>query len=425
MQPTHKSINYTLSHNLCTGCGVCEGACPSKAITTIVKEGRFLPKIDDALCRNKKGCHRCMDACPGVGVNLKQIAQEQLQEEKTVVHPLLGNYISCVTGHSTEHDIRYHAASGGMLSQVLIFLLEKGYIDGAVVTKFDSTNKLLVHSFIATTREEILAAKSSKYSPVTLNKAIQEIKAKEGRFIIVGVPCHIQGFRKYEQLDKKFKEKIVGYFGIYCSSGRSFYLTEHVFKERNIKKEGLTYLAYRDEGCLGSMVVRGNNDSKPFEYKERYQSYFHPLRSFFIPRRCLLCIDHFAELTDVSFGDIHVAPYLADKIGVNSVIIRNSKFLTWLEEAKEAGVMQVEPLEPELLVKSQIVAQKKKTKVGTFMQIDRWLGRKVPQYDINLKPYFNWKYVVIYIHTMAQIFIGRNKSLWFLIDKLKSTPPKE
>ena len=136
-----------------------------------------------------------------------------------------------------------------MASQFLIFLLEKGYIDGAVVTAFDPKNELLVRSYIAHNREEVLQAKSSKYAPVSLHGMAQAIKQEDGtRYVIVGLPCHIQGFRKLEAIDRKFREKIAGYFAIYCSSGRTFYLTEHVFKERDIRKEDLTCFAYRDEG---------------------------------------------------------------------------------------------------------------------------------------------------------------------------------
>lgn len=256
MEKIKPNISYTVSHSLCTGCGICEGTCPSHAIQMQVKDGRFIPHVDASLCKNEKGCHRCYDACAGLGIDIVQIAKDDLSSEETKQDGFVGSYISCHTGHSTDEDIRYHSASGGMVSQMLIWLLEKGYVQGAVVTKFDPSNELLVNSFVATTKEEILAAKSSKYSPVTLNTAIQDIKSREGKFVIVGVPCHIQGFRKYEKLDKRFKEKIFGYFGIYCSCGRTFYLTEYAFRERGIDKNLLTYFAYRDEGCLGSMVAR-------------------------------------------------------------------------------------------------------------------------------------------------------------------------
>jgi coenzyme F420 hydrogenase subunit beta len=332
--------------------------------------------------------------------------------------------MECFTGYSTDYDIRYHSASGGVLSQFLIWLLEKKHINGAVVTKFSPDNELLVESFIATNREEVLSAKSSKYAPVALNDAIRYIKSREGKFVIVGLPCHIQGFRKYEKMDKKFKEKIAGYFGLYCSGGRNFYLTEYIFKEQNINKKDLTYFSYRDEGCLGSMVAKGISSAtlKPFHYAERYQQYFHPLRSFFKPRRCLLCIDHFAELADVSFGDIHIEPYTQDKIGINSLVVRNPQFLQWLNDAVKDGDVKIQPLNEQLLIKSQFP---KKTKNAIFLKIDKLRGRETPKYTVEIKCSTSLKSIIHYITTLLQIFIGKHKNLWSVIPFLKQKTPTE
>ena len=333
------NINFTLRYDLCTGCGICVDACPSRIIVMEAREGRFVPRINDELCNNDRGCHRCMDACPGIGIDLCRIANEQYNDDGTNEDKMVGRYLKCFTGHSNDQDIRFHSASGGMVSSFLVFLMEKKLIDGAVVTAFDAKNELLVNSYIAHNREEVLRAKSSKYSPVSLHGMAKAIKEAEGsRYVIVGLPCHVQGFRKLEAIDRKFKEKIAGYFAIYCSSGRTFHLTEHVFKERGIDKNRLTYFAYRDEGCLGSMVAKQRRNIRVTDsnseislkddvYKEKYQSYYHPLRSFFIPRRCLFCIDHYGELGDVCFGDIHIEPYIEDKIGVNSLIVRKKKWL--------------------------------------------------------------------------------------------------
>ena len=107
------NISYTLHHDLCTGCGICEDACPHGAITTVVKQGRFLPKIDESLCRNRKGCHRCMDSCPGVGVDLVKMTDEFFMNDGTKTDKWAGRYLKCFTGHSNNGDIRYHCASGG------------------------------------------------------------------------------------------------------------------------------------------------------------------------------------------------------------------------------------------------------------------------------------------------------------------------
>ena len=433
MEKVIPNVTYTLRHNLCLGCGICESACPSKAINIIVNKGRFIPQVDETKCKNDKGCHRCHDVCPGLGVNLQRIAKEQFADEQTKTDKWVGHYLKCFTGHSNDEDIRYHCASGGMVSQFLIFLLEKGYIDGAVVTAFDPKNELLVRSYIAHNREEVLQAKSSKYAPVSLHGMAQAIKQENGtKYVIVGLPCHIQGFRKLEAIDRKLREKVIGHFAIYCSSGRTFYLTEHVFKERGIRKEDLIYFAYRDEGCLGSLVAKqqrgirvanSNSETALYKedevYKERYQSYYHPLRSFFIPRRCLFCIDNYGELGDVCFGDIHIKPYMDDKIGVNSLVVRKRQWLDLLEEAKSENFITLDEIPVETLNASQQMAGKKKGRNKRFIVLNKRLGRIMPEYDVPLPDKTGLKTVLDYLQNRVQQFLGRHKSLWWVVSKLK------
>ena len=432
------NISFTVANDLCTGCGVCAAACPTSAISTVVEKGRFLPQIDKTICNNSKGCHRCYDVCPGVGVNLVSMALENFEDNGIREDKMAGRYLRCYTGYSTDHEIRYHSASGGMVSQFLIWLLEKGKIDGAVVTRFDNSNQLLVKSFIATTREEVISARSSKYAPVSLHEALCELKTQAGsRFVVVGLPCHIQGVRKLMATDKIIRSKIIGLFAIYCSSGRTFYMTEHVFRERGIPQDKLTYFQYRDEGCLGKMVAKcplaegdtirvtnSNSESVPYNeervYKEHYQSYYHPLRSFFIPRRCLYCIDHYGELGDICFGDIHIKPYSDDKIGVNSLIVRKQSWLDLLEECRHDGAVALNEISFKTISDSQAMSFKKKGRNGAFINISRRLGQKVPEYDVDYLRRPTRRDWIDYASNMFQQFVGRNKVMWPFINKMKS-----
>lgn len=437
-QYKYTNINYTLRHDLCTGCGICEAACPTAAISTIVKDGRFVPSIDDTRCNNSKGCHRCYDVCPGVGVNIITLAKESFVDEGVKQDKMAGRYLRCYTGYSTDHEIRYHSASGGMVSQFLIWLLEKGKINGAIVTRFDNSNPLMVESYIAKTKNEIISARSSKYAPVSLHQALKDLKAAEGsRYVVVGLPCHIQGVRKLMDVDRRIREKISGLFAIYCSCGRTFYMTEHVFKERGIKQENLNYFQYRDEGCLGKMVakcplaegdtirvVNSNSESVAYNeeriYKEHYQSYYHPLRSFFIPRRCLLCIDHYGELGDICFGDIHIKPYSDDKIGVNSLIVRKQKWLDLLEECRRDGAIVLDEIPFQKISNSQPMSFKKKGRNGAFIKISRKLGSKVPVYDVDYLRKPTRRDWMDYFSNRFQQFLGSHKCLWPLISRLKA-----
>lgn len=428
------NINKTLKSDLCTGCGICEGACPFRAITIIVDKGNFRPKIDFNKCTH---CGRCVKACPGLGVDLVKLA-EKYQSNASKYDKMVGRYEMSFIGYSNEYEIRYHSASGGMVSQFIIWLLENKKIDGAVVTKFDKENPLLVKTFIATTREDVISSRSSKYSPVSLNKAVHDIKEASGsRYVVVGLPCHIQGIRKLMEIDKKLREKVVGLFGLYCSSGRSYYLTEHIFKERGIDSNQLSYFQYRDEGCLGYLVAKLSTKSQKtirvincyskcvihdenLIYKEHYQSYYHPLRSFFIPRRCLFCIDHYAELADICFGDIHIKPYSNDHIGVNSIIVKNSYWLSLLEECQNSGAVHLEKIPFKYISDSQKMSFKKKGRNGAFIYIGKKFGMTMPEYDVDYLRHPTQKDWIDYIQNRFQQFLGKHKSLWWIISILKS-----
>ena len=412
---SYKNITYTTHHDLCTGCGVCEDACPKKVISFVIDKGNFRPVVNEDICNS---CGRCLNACPGVGFNFKKYHEEKLAEDATLHYDkMVGAYQKCFTGYSNEYDIRWHSASGGMVSQFLIWLLENDKIDGAVVTRFDRENKLLVKCYIARTREEVLAGRSSKYAPVTMAGMALAIKEAEGnRFVVVGIPCHIEGFRKLMTIDKRLREKIAGLFSIYCSSGRSFYLTEHVFKVRGINWKKLTYFQYRDEGCLGSMVATEENKT----HKELFQSYYHPLRSFFVPRRCLFCIDHYGEVGDICFGDIHIPPFSDDKVGLNSIVVKDSQWLSLLEECGKSGAVTLTEIPFGTVSDSQKMSFKKKGRNGAFVNWNKKLGKRVPQYDVDYLRQPTKHDILDWYQNRFQQFLGSHKSLWWLVNKLQS-----
>jgi coenzyme F420 hydrogenase subunit beta len=409
----NSNISFVVGNQMCTGCGICEDVCPKNAILIKQILGENRPRVNKDLCLGEK-CGRCMKVCPGMGTPLKSYADQLFDAGGLKEDKYIGKYVGLHTGYSLDSDIRYHCASGGMVSQMLIFLLDKGIIDGAVVTGFGDDHITPV-SYIAKTKEEILAAKSSKYCPVSLNKLGNEIVANDGKYIIVGLPCHIQGFRKRMLIDKKFKEHVVGLFSIYCSSNRTFGARDYILKRYKINKSAISYFSFRDEGCLGSLkVITKKIVTIPFS------KYYAPmLRSFFKPHRCLTCIDHYGALADVCFGDIHIKPYSDDHVGISSWISRSEYWERLFSQAAYEGYIHMDNIEADILNRSQAtMLYPKERKAHAVIKMDKMLGRSVPDYNKELeKPKIKDYISEIICH--LQRFIGRHSALWFIINILQ------
>ena len=326
----------------------------------------------------------------------------------------VGHYKSLYTGHSCDDDVRYHSASGGMVTSFLIFLIDKHIIDGAIVTRYSKKDGITPEPFIARSREELIAARSSKYCPVSMERVRSLINEAQGKFVVVGLPCHVQAFRKLAKVDSKFRTRVYGYFSIYCSSNRSFYGRDYLLKNIHVKKNDISYFAFRDDGCLGYMKVISKHNGESV-VKIPFIQYYGSIRSFFKPHRCLTCIDHYGELADVCFGDIHIKPYSDDHIGISSWIVRSNYWDNLFHQAADEGYIIMSPLEAEVLNFSQAgMLYPKKRRAKAVMNMDRLLGRATVKYDKELDNPQMKDYIKEIICHM-QRFVGRRRYLWFLI----------
>lgn len=407
-----ENISYTVSHNLCLGCGICSDVCPTDSILITNKNGEYLPSVNVKTCNNSLGCHICTTICPGLGVNLEKIGKSNFGvSNKSKYHPLLGYYHYGYFGYSTNFDIRFHAASGGLVSSVLAYLLDKQIISAAVVVENDLSQPFLNRTVLIHNSSDLYKNRSSKYCPVKFDGIVSKILREDGPVVIVGLPCVLHGYRKYEKLSKAFRQKVFGYFGLYCSGNRTFNMTEYVLSKHKIDITSLKYFQYRDNGCLGDLIAIDDNKKLQIPY----QLFFHPLRSIFIPDRCQLCIDHYAELADISFGDIHYGKYKDDKVGINSIVVRNEKFVSLLEDAAKEGYIHIEDLSEEELVKCQASAPKKKGRVGGVLKFRKAIGLKNPEYDVKLTKFVYWKSIAYYLYAKCQMFVGKHRWLWWII----------
>lgn len=370
------TIESVVKDGLCTGCGTCAGLCPTEAIEMVAdkRKGNYLPKLDKERCID---CGICYQVCPGRQIDFKRLNLKIFGKEPEDI--LIGNYLNCYIGHSTDYDIRYNSASGGLITQLLIFASEEGIIDGALVTRMKRDSPLEPEPFIARTKEEITEASKSKYCPVSANISLKKILKSErgGRFAIVGLPCHIHGIRKTEEINKGLKEKIALHLGIFCSHTPNFWGTELLLRNLHVRNDEVVKLDYRGEGWPGYMRV----SQKGRETLLLLPDYWNFLGSdFFIPARCLMCGDQTSELADISFGDAWL-PGLSDEIG-SSIIVSRTRFgEQFLRKAMAKNLIQLDQVTANEVKCSQVTALYFKKK---SLQARLKLFRKKPFLNVTL-----------------------------------------
>lgn len=408
------NVSTTVKNKLCLGCGVCQDICPRNCIH--IEHGRTnVPVVGGDACIE---CGKCLKVCAGIGINVDERAKKLYADEGTCESVYLGRYVTCFKGYSTNHDLRFHSASGGCLSQFLIWLLERGLIDGAVVTKFREDSPMTPQPFIARSRAEILSAKSSKYCVVSMDGILTEIKQTPGRYVVVGLPCHIHAIRKIMDVDKQIHERIVGCFAIYCSGNKTMDSQRYLLYRYGVDGNKLKDFAYRDDGCLGSMHFRdekGENLVKPIYYMD----YYLGMRSFFSISRCGQCNDFFGELADIAFGDLNRGKETDDPIGVNSLIARSQYWSRLLRQCHEDGFLWIEEVNASTMIEANSGCRYKKGE-GFHAQrnLRKFFGKAVPVYDNILDVHPSKRAYLKAIVGCAARVVGRHSSLWFIIKGL-------
>ena len=291
-----KTVQFVVNSQMCTACGGCSGLCPEDAITMEINPyGIFTPNINKKKCIE---CGICVEVCPGHEFNYWEF-QERIFRTKNI-DPVIGHYIETWAGQTTDHDVHLKAQSGGLVSTMLMYCLENGLADGAVVTRWSRNDPFKPEVYLARDQSEILDAVGSKYNPIPLGTIIKELLIDDGRFIVVGTSCQIHTFRKAEKIYPQLSEKIILYLGLHCAKVFNFhYHDQIVFKVRETKNNIINF-GFRDKlwrgwPCDMRLV---NQFGRDYYLSGSYSKAW--ARSFFSNYRCQFCFDKLNEFSDIS-----------------------------------------------------------------------------------------------------------------------------
>lgn len=370
-------INEVALSGLCTGCGTCVGICPERVLRVeMTQGGTYVPKIAQSDCEE---CFLCEEVCTVNNDNIKEL--NQFIFHKMPDNRLIGNFISCYGGYSTDSAIRWSATSGGLITSLLVLLLQNELIDGALLTRIDKYNPLQAEPFIARTEKDILSAMGAKYVPVPLNQLLNQVLSEDGTFAVVGLPCHIQAIRRAELNVKDLRDRMVYHFGLTCSHTLTHHGVEYILHNMGVSVDRIVKLEYRGGGWPGGIKVLLRDGQQRFLpnqaslWSEVFGAYF------FVPFCCTVCHDHLNEFADISFGDAWLPDIRKrDKIGTSIAITRTRTGEHLLKAAASNGEIEVFALSCEDVIQSQLWPLLfKKRNIKARLRFLDLFGRPVPK----------------------------------------------
>ncbi len=297
-------LKYIVDNDLCTRCGTCAGVCPVNAITL---DGTNYP-IVNSLCI---GCGKCLKVCPGIDVDFPGLTR-QLFEKKFNINDILGFFTHFYAGYALDLNVRANASSGGVITQLLIYLLDKKIIDGAIVTMMNPKAPCESMAVIAKTKDELIQSMQSRYTIVPVNRQLSNIKQMKGKFALVGLPCHIHGFWKLANIDPNIKEKIFLTLGLFCHINLELQGTLELQRNSGISNNNIQNFEYRSGVWPGVFRITQKDGTKQNLHASNYKDgAYNYLSRLYYSKRCLYCIDGSSEMADISFAD----PWIQDAKG--------------------------------------------------------------------------------------------------------------
>jgi coenzyme F420 hydrogenase subunit beta len=283
---------------LCHHCGGCVTFCTAVNYGALELDADGKPRYKDK--EKCIECGLCYVICPEI---------DELDEEtkKLVAWSApIGRVLKMTVARSKDQEVLNRATDGGIVTSLLLHLLNKGRIDGAIVSKQVGLFKR--QPWLAQSRKEIIEAAgfhfdtshgmtmfSDVYSTYSPSMAQLENVAKRRlkRVAFVGTPCQINTLRRMEVLGIVPSDTIRYHLGLFCTG--NFFFGE----EQRRQLEDLGKFKWEE-------VDKINLKEELMIHLRNKEVRYIPLDQLDFMKRhaCLYCADYSAEFADLSFGGI-------------------------------------------------------------------------------------------------------------------------
>lgn len=251
-------------------------------------------------------------------------------------------------GFAADPEIRFSASSGGALSALALYCLEREGMKFVLHTAQDNEKPWQNRTVQSRTRREILARTGSRYSPASPCDSVRAIEESDGPCVFIGKPCDTAAVFKMRKIRPNLDRNLGLVLTFFCAGTPSSDGTLKLIESMNVDFREVSSLRYRGEGWPGRFKVLYNGGSeKSLSYMDSWGTLTR-----FRPPRCHLCPDGLGRVADISCGDAWDKFETGDK-GRSLIVIRTALGREIFQRAIAAGYIEAVPSGPAQVLSAQ------------------------------------------------------------------------
>ena len=342
-----KTVADIARWRLCLGCGACAFICPEKKIklADFIEEGiRPVLQADDC-----GSCSACLEVCPGYVNDHTEINQRAgiMPELK----PTCGPVLEIWEGYAADSEIRHAGSSGGLITALALYCLEKEGMHGALHIGGDPDNPIRNKTRLSRTRQELFSQTGSRYAPASACDCLDLIESAPAPCVFIGQPSEVTALTKTERIRPELKKKVGLTISFFCAGSPTTKGTVELLKSMGVDPGQVQALRYRGNGWPGHFAVTLKGQSAPahqMTYKESW-GFLQAYRPYSVH----LCPDGTGEDADISCGDPWYREVREGEAGSSLVVVRTERGRKIIRKAIESGYVSLERAEAQKLFASQ------------------------------------------------------------------------
>lgn len=319
------SLQGVIDNDMCIGCGACMFADPT--VTVRLHPEKLIYEPD------RPGNATAAAVCPAVQVDFAGLHERVFPGLEVSPYGVVD---SVWLAQSTDEDRNVKASSGGLIKELLLHLLARDDVDGIIA--LGHVDGLDFEARLVTEADGVDQLPGSIYHNLAQPRAIELLRENEGRFVLVAIPCQLEGIYQYiYECEPELADRIHTTIGLLCGWQYGHHALRAICSYLGVRYEDIEDIAYRGGGPVGKLRIRtrqGEEVSASRRVDFGYQVAFD--RHFNTPR-CHVCINHSNYLADLVVGDAWLPSTVFTKTGISLVICRRPETRTYLDELEAAG----------------------------------------------------------------------------------------